>query len=96
MPGLSAEPRETGGPAQWFNQMGHFRAVGRPKLYASVVEQILANIRSGLFPPGSALEHAGVLDIRTGSGTYVATEGGRAPRSCVPRPLPSASTVRST
>jgi GntR family transcriptional repressor for pyruvate dehydrogenase complex len=79
---------------------GAFHAVGRPKLYASVVEQILANIRSGLFPPGSALpaeralasqlqvsrnslrealrvlEHAGVLDIRTGSGTYVATEGG--------------------
>ncbi|MFI6377113.1 FadR/GntR family transcriptional regulator [Streptomyces sp. NPDC050546] len=77
-----------------------FQAVGRPKLYASVVEQILASIRSGLFPPGSALpaertlasrlqvsrgslrealrvlEHAGVLDIRTGSGTYVATEGG--------------------
>ena len=75
-----------------------FQAVGRPKLYASVVEQILASIRSGLFPPGSALpaertlasrlqvsrgslrealrvlEHAGVLDIRTGSGTYVATE----------------------
>ncbi|MDX3230309.1 FadR/GntR family transcriptional regulator [Streptomyces sp. ME19-01-6] len=75
-------------------------SVGRPKLYASVVEQILASIRSGLFPPGSALsaertlasrlqvsrgslrealrvlEHAGVLDIRTGSGTYVATEGG--------------------
>jgi GntR family transcriptional repressor for pyruvate dehydrogenase complex len=64
------------------------------------VEQILAGIRSGLFPPGSALpaertlasqlqvsrgslrealrvlEHAGVLDIRTGSGTYVAAEGG--------------------
>jgi GntR family transcriptional regulator, transcriptional repressor for pyruvate dehydrogenase complex len=79
---------------------GAFHAIGRPKLYTSVVEQILASIRSGMFPPGSALpaertlasqlqvsrnslrealrvlEHAGVLDIRTGSGTYVATEGG--------------------
>lgn len=77
-----------------------FTAVGRSKLYVSVVEQILASIRSGRFPPGSALpaerslasqlqvsrgslrealrvlEHAGVLDVRTGSGTYVATEGG--------------------
>lgn len=79
------------------------RTAGRSKRYASVVEQILAGIRSGLFPPGSALpaertlasrlqvsrgslrealrvlEHAGVLDIRTGSGTYVATEGGSGP-----------------
>jgi GntR family transcriptional repressor for pyruvate dehydrogenase complex len=79
---------------------GTFHAVGRSKLYATVVEQILASIRSGQFPPGSALpaerilasqlqvsrgslrealrvlEHAGVLDIRTGSGTYVSSEGG--------------------
>ncbi|WP_416970812.1 FadR/GntR family transcriptional regulator [Streptomyces sp. 4F14] len=77
-----------------------FQAVERPKLYTSVVEQILAKIRAGHFPPGSALpaertlagqlqvsrgslrealrvlEHAGVLDIRTGSGAYVASEGG--------------------
>lgn len=79
---------------------GVFHAIGRPKLYVSVVEQILASISSGTFPPGSALpaertlasqlqvsrnslrealrvlEHAGVLDVRTGSGTYVASEGG--------------------
>lgn len=77
-----------------------FRAVERPKLYTSVVEQILARIRSGALRPGSALpaertlarqlhvsrnslrealrvlEHAGVLDIRTGSGTYVTSDGG--------------------
>lgn len=72
-----------------------FRAVERSKVYTSVVDQILASIRSGRFPPGSSLpaerllanqfrvsrgslreairvlEHAGVLDVRTGSGTYV-------------------------
>ncbi|WP_020579560.1 FadR/GntR family transcriptional regulator [Actinopolymorpha alba] len=77
-----------------------FRAVERSKVYASVVDQILQNIQSGRFPPGSSLpservladqlavsrgslreairvlEHAGVLDVRVGSGTYV-TEGGR-------------------
>ncbi|MFF6804035.1 GntR family transcriptional regulator [Streptomyces sp. NPDC012616] len=79
---------------------GASQAVGRPKAYASVAERILAGIRSGLIPPGSALsaegtpasrlqvsrgsprealrvlDHGGVLDIRTGSGTYVATRGG--------------------
>ncbi|MEV7892187.1 GntR family transcriptional regulator [Streptomyces sp. NPDC002817] len=41
------------------------------------------------------LEHAGVLGIRTGSGTYVATEGVRASCSGAPRPPPSANTARS-
>jgi GntR family transcriptional repressor for pyruvate dehydrogenase complex len=72
------------------------QAVGRTKLYASIVEQILEGIETGAFPPGTALpaervlavrlsvsrssvreairvlEHTGVLDVRTGSGTYVA------------------------
>jgi GntR family transcriptional repressor for pyruvate dehydrogenase complex len=77
-----------------------FRAVERSKIYTSVVDQILASIRSGKFPPGSSLpaervlagqlqvsrgtlreairvlEHAGVLDVRTGSGTYVTHASG--------------------
>ncbi|NED99905.1 FadR/GntR family transcriptional regulator [Phytoactinopolyspora halotolerans] len=77
-----------------------FRAVERSKVYTSVVDQILASIRSGRFPPGSSLpaervlagqlhvsrgslreairvlEHAGVLDVRTGSGTYVTEHSG--------------------
>jgi GntR family transcriptional regulator, transcriptional repressor for pyruvate dehydrogenase complex len=77
-----------------------FHAVERSKVYSSVVEQILDSIRSGTFPPGSALpaervlanqfqvsrgsvreairvlEHAGVLDVRVGSGTYVMHDGG--------------------
>jgi GntR family transcriptional regulator, transcriptional repressor for pyruvate dehydrogenase complex len=74
------------------------RTVDRAKLYTSIVDQIVEGIRSGAFPPGSALpaervlaaklgvsrssvreairvlEHAGVLDVRVGSGTYV-TDG---------------------
>jgi len=75
------------------------KAVDKMKVYDSIVEQILAGIRSEAFPPGSVLpperelaaqlgvsrgsvreairvlEHAGVLDVRTGSGTYVAAGG---------------------
>lgn len=75
------------------------RAVDRTKLYSAIVEQILEGVRSGAFPPQSALpaervlaaelgvsrasvreairvlEHAGVLDVRTGSGTYVSSDG---------------------
>lgn len=71
------------------------RTIGRSKLYTAIVDQIVAGIRSGAFPPGTALppervlaeklsvsrgsvreairvlEHAGVLDVRSGSGTYV-------------------------
>lgn len=77
-----------------------FHAVERSKVYSSVVDQILASIRSGQLPPGSALpaerilanqlqvsrgslreairvlEHAGVLDVRVGSGTYVTQDSG--------------------
>lgn len=77
-----------------------FHAVERSKVYSSVVDQILASIRDGRLPPGSALpaervlagqlqvsrgslreairvlEHAGVLDVRVGSGTYVTQESG--------------------
>lgn len=76
------------------------KAVDKTKVYDSIVEQILAAIRSGAFPPGSVLpperelaaqvgvsrgsvreairvlEYAGVLDVRTGSGTYVTEAGG--------------------
>lgn len=75
-----------------------FRAVPRSKVYTAIVEQILENIRAGVFPPGSSLpaervlaeqlgvsraslreavrvlEHADVLDVRGGSGTYVTAE----------------------
>lgn len=75
------------------------QAIGRTKLYASIVEQILEGIETGAFPPGTALpaervlavrlgvsrssvreairvlEHAGMLDVRTGSGTYVVEPG---------------------
>ncbi|MFE1400387.1 FadR/GntR family transcriptional regulator [Nocardiopsis dassonvillei] len=77
-----------------------FRAVEHAKVYSSVVDQILAGVRSGTFPPGTplpaervlaerfevgrgsvreairVLEHAGVLDVRVGSGTYVVGDGG--------------------
>jgi GntR family transcriptional repressor for pyruvate dehydrogenase complex len=77
-----------------------FHAVERSKVYSSVVDQILASIRDGRLPPGSALpaervlanqlqvsrgslreairvlEHAGVLDVRVGSGTYVSLDSG--------------------
>lgn len=72
-----------------------FQAIGRPKVYASVVDQILESIRAGRLTPGSALpserelaaqfqvsrgslreairvlEHAGVVEVRVGSGTFV-------------------------
>jgi GntR family transcriptional regulator, transcriptional repressor for pyruvate dehydrogenase complex len=72
-----------------------FVQVDRGRLYELIVDQVLEGIRSGAFPPGSALpperllavrfgvsrssvreavrvlEHAGVVDVRTGSGTYV-------------------------
>ena len=75
------------------------QAVDRTRLSASIVDQILAGIESGAFPPGSALpaerllaarlgvsrssvreairilEHTGILDVRTGSGTYVTSAG---------------------
>lgn len=75
------------------------QTVGRTRLYASIVEQILEGIETGAFPSGTALpaervlavrlgvsrssvreairvlEHAGMLDVRTGSGTYVAEPG---------------------
>jgi GntR family transcriptional repressor for pyruvate dehydrogenase complex len=75
------------------------RAIDHSKLYTSIVDQIVDGIRSGAFPPGSALpaerilatrlkvsrssvreairvlEHAGVLDVRTGSGTFVSESG---------------------
>jgi len=71
------------------------REVDRAKIYSSIVDQLVEGIRSGAFPPGTALpperrladqlavsrssvreavrvlEHSGVLDVRTGSGTYV-------------------------
>ena len=71
------------------------KEIDRGKLYELIIDQVLAGIRSGAFPPGSALpperllatrfavsrssvreavrvlEHAGVVDVRTGSGTYV-------------------------
>jgi len=75
------------------------RAVGRHRVYANIVDQIVEGVQAGAFPPGRALpaerdlaatlgvgrsslreairvlEHAGVLDVRTGRGTYV-SEGG--------------------
>jgi DNA-binding FadR family transcriptional regulator len=72
-----------------------FKVVDRPKLYMSIVAQILEGIRSGAYVPGGALpterllaerfgvsrtsvrealrvlEHAGIVDVRTGSGSYV-------------------------
>jgi GntR family transcriptional repressor for pyruvate dehydrogenase complex len=75
------------------------RTVDRSKLYSGIVDQLVDGIRSGGFPPGSALpserilatqlgvsrssvreairvlEHAGVLDVRTGSGTFVSEAG---------------------
>ncbi len=80
------------------------RTIDRTKLYTQIVDQILEGIRSGTFPPGTALppertiaeqlgvsrgsvreairvlEHAGVLDVRIGSGTYV-TEAGLSKRA---------------
>ncbi len=77
-----------------------FHAVERSRVYTSVVDQILASIRSGKFSPGTSLpaervlanqlqvsrgslreairvlEHAGVVDVRTGSGTYVTQQSG--------------------
>ena len=74
------------------------RAIDRTKLYSAIVDQVLEGVRSGAFPPSSALpaervlaaqlgvsrasvreairvlEHAGVLDVRTGSGTYVSED----------------------
>lgn len=73
--------------------------VDRTRLSAAIVDQILAGIESGAFPPGRALpaerllaarlgvsrssvreairilEHTGILDVRTGSGTYVTGAG---------------------
>lgn len=75
-----------------------FVQIDRGKLYELIVDQVLEGIRSGAFPPGSALpperslatrfavsrssvreavrvlEHAGVVDVRTGSGTYITAE----------------------
>ncbi len=75
------------------------RAVDRSKIYTSIVDQIVAGIRSGAFKPGEALpperllaeqfsvsrtsvreairvlEHAGVVSVRTGSGTFVTDQG---------------------
>jgi GntR family transcriptional repressor for pyruvate dehydrogenase complex len=75
------------------------QSIDRPRLSASIVEQLVAGIESGAFPPGRALpaermlaarlgvsrssvreairvlEHAGILDVRTGSGTYVVDTG---------------------
>ena len=72
--------------------------IDRGKLYELIVDQVLEGIRSGAFPPGSALpperllatrfgvsrssvreavrvlERAGVVDVRTGSGTYITGE----------------------
>jgi GntR family transcriptional repressor for pyruvate dehydrogenase complex len=74
-------------------------AIDRPRLSSSIVDQLLAGIESGAFPPGRALpaerilaarlgvsrssvreairvlEHAGILDVRSGSGTYVVDTG---------------------
>jgi GntR family transcriptional repressor for pyruvate dehydrogenase complex len=74
------------------------REVDRSKIYRSIGGQLIEGIRSGAFPPGSALpseralalelgvsrgsvreavrvlEHAGVLEVRTGSGNYVTEE----------------------
>ena len=71
------------------------RAIDRSRLSTSIAEQLVEAIRSGGFPPGSALpaervlaeqlgvsrgsvreairvlEHVGLLDVRTGSGTFV-------------------------
>jgi GntR family transcriptional repressor for pyruvate dehydrogenase complex len=73
--------------------------VGKTKVYASIVDQLLEGIRSGAFRPGSVLpaerelavtfgvsrgsvreairvlEHSGVVDVRTGSGTFIAESG---------------------
>jgi GntR family transcriptional repressor for pyruvate dehydrogenase complex len=78
------------------------RTIDRTPLYVAIVEQILAGIESGAFPPGSALpaerilaarlgvsrssvreairvlEHTGIVDVRTGSGTYVVDGPGSA------------------
>ncbi|MFA4964614.1 MAG: FadR/GntR family transcriptional regulator [Thermoleophilia bacterium] len=75
------------------------RTIDRSKLYTSIVDQLVDGIRSGAYPPGSALpaervlavrlgvsrssvreairilEYAGVLDVRTGSGTFVGEAG---------------------
>jgi GntR family transcriptional repressor for pyruvate dehydrogenase complex len=74
-------------------------AIDKPRVYDSIVDQLLEGIRSGAFPPGSVLpaerelaarfgvsrgsvreairvlEHSGVVDVRTGSGTYIAEAG---------------------
>lgn len=71
------------------------RAIDRSRLSTSIAEQLVEAIRSGGYPPGTALpaeralaeqlgvsrgsvreairvlEHTGLLDVRTGSGTFV-------------------------
>lgn len=75
------------------------KQIDRARLSTAVTDQVLEGIRSGAFPPGTALpsertlaaqlgisrpslreairvlEHAGVLEVRTGSGTYVTRDG---------------------
>jgi GntR family transcriptional repressor for pyruvate dehydrogenase complex len=75
------------------------RPIDRARLYVSIVDQIVEGIRTGAYPPGTALpseralatslgtsrhsvreairvlEHAGLVVVRTGSGTYITETG---------------------